>query len=68
MKGLTVAKDFFLNWGLPFLETEYLDITKRLAAGRFQGSDVIGADDEISYLFEDHHAFTARAAWMSSIK
>lgn len=52
MKGLEIAKDYFLNWGLPFLEQEFPELTKRIAAGRFGGSDVIGADDEIS---RDHN-------------
>lgn len=52
MKGLAIAEDFFLNWGLPFLEAEYPDLTQRVAAGRFGGSDVLGADDKIS---RDHN-------------
>lgn len=52
MKGLAIAEDFFLNWGLLFLEAEYPALTQRLAAGRFGGSDVLGADDELS---RDHN-------------
>lgn len=52
MKGLEIAEDFFLNWGKPFLEQEFPQLAKRIAAGRFMGSDVIGADDEIS---QDHN-------------
>jgi len=52
MKGLEIAKDFFLNWGKPFLEQEFPQLAKRVAAGRLMGSDVIGADDEIS---QDHN-------------
>lgn len=52
MKGIDIAKDFFLNWGKPFLEQEFPQLAKRVAAGRILGSDVIGADDEIS---QDHN-------------
>lgn len=52
VKGLKIAKDFFLNWGLPFLEKEFPDLIGRIAAGRFGGSDVIGGDDWIS---RDHN-------------
>ena len=52
MKGLEIAKDFFLNWGKPFLEQEFSQLAKRVAAGRLMGSDVIGADDEMS---QDHN-------------
>jgi hypothetical protein len=52
MKGLEIAQDFFLNWGMPFLEKEFPELTKRIAAGRWGGSDVLGADDQIS---QDHN-------------
>ena len=52
MKGLEVARDFFTNWGLPLLEKEFPELTKRIAAGRFDGSDVLGADDALS---QDHN-------------
>lgn len=48
VKGLEIAKDFFLNWGLPFLKKEFPELPSRISAGRFLGSDVIGADDKIS--------------------
>lgn len=51
-KGLEIAKDFFLNWGMPYLEKEFSDLVGRIAAGRFEGSDVIGGDDWIS---RDHN-------------
>lgn len=47
IKGLEVAKDFFHHWGKPLLEREFPDLTGRIAAGRFSGSDVLGADDAI---------------------
>jgi hypothetical protein len=37
---------------MPFLEQEFPELLKRIAAGRFGGSDVIGADDQIS---RDHN-------------
>jgi hypothetical protein len=52
MKGLQIAEDFFLNWGMPFLEKEFPEVVHRITAGRFGGSDVIGADDQIS---RDHN-------------
>lgn len=52
IKGLTIAKDFFLQWGKPLLEQEFPALTGRIAAGRFSGSDVLGADDAIS---RDHN-------------
>jgi len=52
IKGLTIAKDFFLQWGKPLLEQEFPALTSRIAAGRFSGSDVLGADDAIS---RDHN-------------
>jgi len=52
MKGLDIAKDFFFEWGLPFLHETFPEITGRIAAGRLSGSDAIGADDEIS---RDHN-------------
>ncbi len=52
MKGLDIAKDFFLHWGLPALEEEFSDLLGRISAGRFSGSDVLHADDAIS---KDHN-------------
>jgi hypothetical protein len=52
MKGLEVAESFFREWGLPYLTREHPGIVARMAAGRIFGSDVLGADDEIS---RDHN-------------
>jgi hypothetical protein len=49
MKGLDIARDFFLSRGLPFLTAQFPDLAGRAAAGRILGSDVLGADDEISH-------------------
>lgn len=51
MKGLEIAKDFYTEWGKDYLEKSFPDLVKRVAIGRIFGSDVIGADDEIS---KDH--------------
>src|SRR5579862_3058809 len=48
MKGLTIARDFFVSWGYPFLKSNFPDLAGRIAAGRILGSDVLGGDDEIS--------------------
>jgi hypothetical protein len=52
MKGLEVAKGFYTEWGKDYLEKSFPDLIKRVAIGRVFGSDVIGADDEIS---RDHN-------------
>jgi hypothetical protein len=52
VRGLEVSRDFFFEWGLPLLEAEYPDLSRRIAAGRISGSDVLGGDDVIS---QDHH-------------
>ena len=52
MKGLDIAQSFFFEWGLPFLEMTFPELSMRIAAGRLEGSDVLGADDEIS---RDHN-------------
>ncbi len=52
MKGLKVAQDFYTKWGKEHLEKSFPELAKRVAIGRVSGSDVIGADDEIS---KDHN-------------
>jgi hypothetical protein len=52
MKGLEIAKDFYTEWGKEHLEKSFPELAKRVAVGRVSGSDVIGADDEIS---KDHN-------------
>ncbi len=51
MKGLEISREFFFEWGLPWLRREWPDLVDRAAAGRINGSDVIGADDRLS---QDH--------------
>jgi hypothetical protein len=48
MRGLDISRRFFTEWGLPWLQAEHPEIVSRIAAGRINGSDVIGADDEWS--------------------
>ncbi|HKI54195.1 MAG TPA: DUF4037 domain-containing protein [Anaerolineales bacterium] len=52
MKGLEVAKDFYTEWGKEYLKNSFPELTNRVAIGRISGSDVIGADDNIS---KDHN-------------
>ncbi|MEM7116230.1 MAG: hypothetical protein AAF614_27585 [Chloroflexota bacterium] len=52
MKGLDIAKDFYVGWGREYLAKSFPDLAKRVAVGHVSGSDVLGADDEIS---KDHN-------------
>ncbi len=52
MKGLEVSRLFFSEWLLPFIDREFPGLRSRMAAGRFLGSDAIGADDVLS---KDHN-------------
>jgi hypothetical protein len=52
MKGLEIAKEFYNEWGKAYLAKSFPELAKRVAIGRISGSDVIGADDEIS---KDHN-------------
>lgn len=52
MKGLEIAQDFYAEWGKDYLEKSFPELVARVAVGRVFGSDVIGADDEIS---KDHN-------------
>ena len=48
MNGIEVAHRFFAEWGLPFLQEHFPELVDRTAAGLFRGSQVLGADDELS--------------------
>jgi hypothetical protein len=61
--GLQIARDFFERWGAPFLHEHFPEVTARAAAGRLQGSDVIGGDDEIS---RDHAWGPQFHLWLSA--
>jgi hypothetical protein len=52
LRGLEIAADFFANWGRACLEREFPELSARVAAGRILGSDVLGADDDLS---RDHN-------------
>lgn len=51
-KGLEVARDFFINWGLPYLQEHQGHLVDRVAAILCLGSDSLGNDDELS---RDHN-------------
>lgn len=51
MKGLEISRLFFSEWVLPFIDRELPDLPSHIAAGRFSGSDALGADDHLS---QDH--------------
>lgn len=48
MKGLDLSKQFFFDWGLPYLNLHFPQLKGRVAAGLCGGSDSLHADDEIS--------------------
>lgn len=50
-KGLEIAQTFFQEWGLTYLHKNFPHLEKRVMAGLFHGSQIYGADDELS---QDH--------------
>jgi hypothetical protein len=48
VKGLDLSRSFFEEWLLPFFDQQLPGLRSRIAAGRFTGSDAIGADDHLS--------------------
>jgi hypothetical protein len=48
LNGIEVARRFFAEWGLPFLQEHFAELVERTAAGLFRGSQVLGADDALS--------------------
>ncbi len=48
VKGLDVARQFFGEWGLPYLRSEFPEISERIAAFLCGGSQSLGNDDEAS--------------------
>ena len=46
--GLDMARSYFTEWGLPFLQQHFPSISERVAAGIWRGSQIFGADDELS--------------------
>lgn len=47
-KGLDVARGFFQDWALPYLRTEFPQISERCACLVCGGSQSLGNDDELS--------------------
>lgn len=50
-KGLDIARDFFEQWGLPYLTSQQSHLVDRVAALICLGSDSLGNDDDLS---KDH--------------
>jgi len=50
-KGLEIAQTFFREWGLTYLQQNFPHLEKRVMAGLFHGSQIYGADDDLS---QDH--------------
>jgi hypothetical protein len=48
VKGLDLSRSFFEEWLLPFIDQQQPGLRFHIAAGRFMGSDAIGADDHLS--------------------
>jgi hypothetical protein len=48
LHGIDIARDFFLNWALPWLKHHRPACVERIAAGLFFGSDVLRTDDALS--------------------
>ena len=48
MKGLEVARRFFNEWGLPYLRSEFPQLSERAACFLCEGSQSLGHDDELS--------------------
>lgn len=48
MKGLELNRAFFFEWGLPLIEREMPNLKDHVAAGSFEGSQTLGADDHLS--------------------
>ena len=46
--GLDMAREYWTQWGHPWLEARHPGLVGRVAVGLFSGSDVLGADDELS--------------------
>ncbi|BEQ16219.1 DUF4037 domain-containing protein [Desulfoferula mesophila] len=46
--GLAIAKDYWLQWGHPWLAARHPQLLERIGVGLFSGSEVLGADDALS--------------------
>lgn len=63
MQGLELSHRFFNEWGLPFLQKRFPELSKRVAAGKIGGSDCLGADDDIS---RDHDWGPVFMLWLNT--
>ena len=63
-KGLEISKSLFFQWGLPYIEQEFPGLKEKIAAGCFEGSQALQADD----LFSQDHAWGATFHIYSSPK
>ncbi len=62
MKGLDIAREFYLQYGLPMLEEHFPDILGRVSIGLVgEGSECLGFDDEIS---RDHDFEPGFCIWI----
>ncbi len=48
MKGMDLARVFFEEWGLPYLQEHEPELCLRVAAGLFWGSEIFRGDDALS--------------------
>jgi len=47
-RGLDIAKEYWTEWGRPWLASRHPDLIGKIGVGLFSGSDVLGADDALS--------------------
>ncbi len=63
MKGLEVAREFYLQYGKPMLEEQFADVIDRIAIGLVgEGSECLGFDDEVS---RDHDFDAGFCLWLT---
>ncbi len=63
MKGLDIAREYYLTHGKPMLEREFADVLDRIAVGLVgEGSECLGYDDELS---RDHDFDAGFCLWIT---